>query len=111
MILELALLRDVFNDDLVTSRLALILDLAAAEADFDGCAILPFPFGFEGVAAVELRRPAQQLCSFRGITEDVGCQVHRPQFLAGGVTQHRPRRRIGARELTFNIAAADSMGT
>src|SRR5271156_4547771 len=109
MILELALLRDVLNDDLVTVRLALIFDFAAAEPDFNGCAVLPFPFGFQGIGAVELRGPAQQLSSFGGITEDLTRQIHRQQFLAGRITQHGRQRRINVEEFAFKIAPANSI--
>ena len=109
MILELALLRDVFNDDFVTFRLALIFDRAAAEADFDDCAVFPFPFRFEGIRAIEFRRAAQQLRSFRGISENVSRQVHGQQFLAGRITQHGGERWIDVEELSFEIAAADSV--
>src|SRR5450755_3896240 len=59
MILELALLGDVLDDDLVTVDLALVADLTSAEPHFQGRAIFMVPFNFQRIVAIVFDRAAQ----------------------------------------------------
>src|SRR6266446_1431489 len=50
MILQLAMFGDILSDDLIAVQLALLInDFLSAAPDLQGCAILPFPFYFDGV--------------------------------------------------------------
>ena len=52
IILQLALLGDVLDDDFVTASLVCVADLASAEPNFQGRAVLPLPVNFQRLGRI-----------------------------------------------------------
>src|SRR3979411_1661444 len=81
MILQLALFGNILCDDLIGVQLALlILYFLSAEPDLQGCAVLPFPFYFDGVDRTLLARLPQQLRSLDGVLNKLTRKVYTQQL-------------------------------
>src|ERR1700683_4704645 len=97
MILQLALLGDVFNDNLVTFLLALSADLASAEPNLQRRTVFSFPVNFQAnttILAIFSGRESQQLLSFGGIAKDLTHVVSYHELLSGRISQHGDKRLI-----------------
>src|SRR5450631_1316190 len=108
MILELALLGDVLDDDLVTAALPVVAHFASAEPNSERRAILSFPFNFQWIGSVLtilLRGVPQQLLSFGGIAKNLAHMIRRQEFVLRCVTEHCHQRLIDIKEFAFATTA------
>src|SRR5712664_1077854 len=82
MVLQLALVGNIFSDYLVGVQLALLThDFVSVEPDLQDCAVLALPFYFEGVDGSLLVWLPQQLGLFARILNQATRKVYTQQFL------------------------------
>ena len=110
VILELALLGDILDDDFVSRSLVRVADFASAEADFQDRAVHPLPVNFQGIGADGLEGVAEQSDALGGIAEDVAGEIGGEEVVAGGITEHGHQGLIDIQELAVEIAATHSIG-